>query len=297
MNEIHITTHDHIGDAVILAGAVANVLAEHPEIRFRYSGAAPEVFQGIPEVSIGDAQEKPIMVGYGTVADERTAANGNLVEGFTKDLCRKAGIPMVAISRRTPFLVLSEEERERGAAFSDAILVNANAQTCTQTKNYPYWQAVVRGLLWDGARVVQIGSAERRNITRDLHGAEDMRGRTSVREYIAMVASCRCVLTPPSSAMNIAAAFGTPCVVVNGAREPAMLSDGYPNQIHAEQPSCGYDGWSSGCMALRTEDIGDRVCQAPVMREGCECPKCMADLHPLRVVSAAKRIMREIPLA
>jgi len=285
---IAITTHLHVGDSVILTGAVRNIRAAHPEFRFRYSGWAVSAWENNPECVIRDEPD-PIFVGYGPVEMERNAQFGNCVEGFTHELCRAIGIPMVPIVTRIPCLHLTDAEMRRGSWTRGRILINAGCQKSSQTKYYPYWQDVVDALAGQ-VEMVQVGSSEDRNVSYALKGVTDYRGKSDdLRSYLAMVANCAGVISPPSSIVNIAAAFGVPGVCVNGAREPDGLTD-YPGIVHVHHASCGYDGKSTGCMSLRTlPRFGSRVCDRVDESGSYPCASCMSAIRPSEIVSACRK--------
>jgi ADP-heptose:LPS heptosyltransferase len=83
-------------------------------------------------------------------------------------------------------------------------------------------QAVVRALAAD-AEIVQLGAAA----DPPLDGATDLRGRTTAREAAAVIAGSRVFVGMVGFLMHVAAAVGTPSVVVFGGREHPSQS-GYP---------------------------------------------------------------------
>ena len=46
-----IYTHKHIGDSIILAGAVHNAKTAHPELQFHYDGWAKDLWLHNPDVT------------------------------------------------------------------------------------------------------------------------------------------------------------------------------------------------------------------------------------------------------
>ena len=103
------TTHPHIGDNVICTGAVRNVCAAHPDIRF----VAPD---GCADICANNPDYVPMQtevlytclpkITYGIpLEQERTAARGSCVEAYTRSLCELLRIPMVPMATRTPVLL------------------------------------------------------------------------------------------------------------------------------------------------------------------------------------------------
>ena len=286
----------HLGDSVICAGAVHNVKVAHPELMFAYVGHAPEVWENNPDVVHRDIPPPDVYLPrlhYGSTELERTAARGTVVEGFTATLCDLLGIPPVPASTRAPYAVLSDAEKERALSWRGAVLLNANGQTSSFSKFYPHWQEVVDALRGEFP-IIQVGSRERRNISIDLKGVDDWRGRTeNLRELMVMAAGCAGILSPPSGLVNLAAAFGQRGVVVNGARELAALT-AYPGMVHVsmEYTPCN-SGKDWACIALH--ETGNRSCRRPIMvweLDERRCAECMADLDPLAIAEAARKVLR-----
>lgn len=277
-----IYTHKHIGDSIILAGAVHNVKAAHPDLQFHYGGYAPELWLHNPDVTDDLPDRMLPEIHYGPWPEERIAANGNLVEGFTKMLCEHLHIPTVPIVTRTPYAVLTDEEKEASKQWNGVWLLNANSQKYSVSKAYPHWQDVVDGLQ-GRIRLVQVGSTEQRNQTEELTGVTDYRGKSQdLRHYMTMIYGCDGIISPPSGIVNIGAAFGKRAVVVVGARELAKLSD-YPNMDFITSTCCGY-GISEACIALKWEGV--RRCKNPVQFNGRPYSACMGKVYPQRIINA-----------
>lgn len=284
-------THRHLGDACICTGAIRNVTAAHKEIKFLKPEHCREVYDHNPDFVDHAAIVTPLpsRVQYGTLNEEQHGTWGNCVEGFTRCLCQLMGIEQVPITISTPLLILTNKEREEAKKWQDAILINANCQTCTVSKGYPYWQKVVDGL--SGHRIIQIGGAEDRDLSPDLRGVEDMRGKTSLRQLFSMVLGCKLVMAPPTSLTNVAGAFHKKQVVVNASREADVLT-GYPNAVHISKycDACGW-GVSSGCVALRWD--GNRPCLRPRTVGGRDYSQCQEETDPADIIRAAKGLLGE----
>lgn len=285
-----VRSHKHIGDSIITTGAVRNVKLARPDLRFKYVGWAPEIWENNPDVEGRDVAvdvELPV-VDYGRVAMEQRASRGNVVEAFTHSLCGLLGIPMVPMATRVPNVALTDEEKADGEKWRRCVLLNANGQTVSFSKCYPHWQDVVNALSRD-FHVVQVGSREKRNISPVLSDVLDWRGRSeNVREYMSMVHGCAGVISPPSGIVHLAAAFGKPAVVVCGARELPRLTD-YPDMEHVSlfYGSCG-SGADWACVSLTKN--GKRPCRDVVEIGGRHYAGCMASVAPEWIVEAARRV-------
>lgn len=284
-------THPHVGDNVICTGAVRNVCSEHEDIKFLYCGEVTK--HNMDYVSEAECDRKGYEVvdigkiTYGSVEDEQHGRWGNVVEGFTRSLCGLLGIDLVPMRVKNPILNLTESEFEHGFKWRDAIMLNANCQTCSISKGYPYWQEVVDGL--KGERIVQVGGGESRDISPDLKGVEDMRGKTSIRQLMIMVRHCRLVISPPSCISNIAGAFHHPQIILNASREPDVLLD-YDRAVHISHVcECGW-GVETGCISCRLMS-GRRACMRPRRVGGRDWCQCQSETAPEAVIKAAKSII------
>jgi heptosyltransferase-2 len=132
------------------------------------------------------------------------------------------------------------------------------------------------------ASVAVFGSPEERPLTetvaQQIEAArirvENFAGRTSLREFIALVAACRLMLTNDSGAMHVAYACGTPSVTVFGSTDH-----------------------------IGTGPVGPlaRIVREPVDCAPCklrECPidhRCMTRIDVPRVASAALELLQIAP--
>ena len=268
----------HIGDYALLTGAARNIRLQHPNFMFKFIGrdGYKDLFLHNPDFTDEPSDMDLPLIKYGTRDDEIHASNGSLVESYTRNVCNALGLAQVPISVRTPVFTLTDDEIAWGSRFRGSWLVNANCQTCSVSKYYPYWKEVVRELRGMGLRIVQVGGNEERDVTTELDDVEDMRGKTNIRQYLGMVYNCAGILTPPSGIQNLGAAWGKPTVVVVGCREPNELTD-YPNCVYLRS-SCDHEN----CICQHPQDCRhwNGVC------------KCQADIEPERIVEAVKRALR-----
>lgn len=288
MKSFAVRTFGQLGDTVILAGAVHNVRLEHPEFNFTFLGKPQyaQLLENNDDFSDHSFSRLLPLIRYGDVHDERNATKGTCVEGFTATLCDVLNIPHVPIRENRPRVLLSDSEREWAGQWNDCILINANCQTCSMSKAYPYWQEVVDGL--GDYRIIQVGGNESRDISHELRGVEDMRGRTTVREFASMVYGCRAVISAPSGITNVASAFRKPQVVVNASREADALT-AYEGVVHmSHRCSCGW-GVENGCVHLWFDNRDARTCNDRVATNGREYSRCQYETPPEEIIEACLR--------
>lgn len=286
------TTVGQIGDHVICTGAVHNICCEYQDVLFARTDMHPCVWDNNPHVVEPLPDDRVIQlpqVEYGPYTDEQVAKHGTVVEGFTKTLSRYLGLPLSRVAVNHPVLYLSDQEIEQSRKWAGKWVLNANCQTCSMSKGYPHWQAVVDRLTSHGIQFVQIGGNEARDVSPTIRGVEDMRGKTTFRELIVMVYGADGVLSPPSGVSNIAGAFSRKQVIVNASREPdAMLA--YDNAVHVSHKcSCGW-GVDNGCIHLFVNRTYRR-CPHLVNIHGMPFSKCQVETDPDSVVAAVLRLV------
>lgn len=199
-------------------------------------------------------------------------------------------------------LYLSEEERSAtcpvelyaGTSMPFWIIVSGGKWDFTiKWWDHSRFQKVVDALV---GKVLFVQVGDKRHFHPPLKNVIDLRGKTSLRDYIVLTYLSQGVLCPVTSAMHLAAAVpmrpgaGTlrPCVVVAGGREPPHW-EAYPGHqyIHTVGmlPCCG----AGGCWKCRTVPLNDgRPYDAPVAL--CSnvvhgiLPKCMDMITPEDVI-------------
>lgn len=273
---VGVKSWNQIGDNLFLTGAVRNVRAVHPEYKFVFVGS--EYYRPLFENNPDFTGEIPRIVlptlCYGE--GEPEARNGTHVQAQTRMLCNLLGIEQVPFSVNTPVVYLTEDEKLSGLALSGWWLVNANHQTCSISKNYPHWVEVAEGMHEMGLKFAQVGGKEKRDITVDLPHAFDVRGRTSLRQWLAMIYWCKGIVTPPSGIMNAGAIWGKPMVVLAGARENVKVTD-YPTARYVTT-DCQYRYCES-----QTKD------QCRIYDNGCPC----MDFPAERVLREVRNLVRK----
>lgn len=290
---IRLKSWRHVGDTACLSAAMANLLAAHPDWEAWYCGDYAEMFEGGPFHSRPGEADRVIQLAYGDAGcREADASGGNVCEAYTRALAWHLGedIPCV---HRAPVLPEPTECMEWAGQYRGCILLNSNCQRRSLTKGYPHWGEVARLLADAGRRVVLMGGREERDV-RDgalFFGAVDLRGQTSIRQLMALARVAACVASPASGIVHIAAAYGTPCVTVTGAREPVALT-AYPAARHVSTTCAGRTAYGPqrGCMHF-VADASNASCERAVRVGGRWYPSCMAEIDPATIVSNIRGLL------
>jgi ADP-heptose:LPS heptosyltransferase len=184
------------------------------------------------------------------------------------EMCRLCGIRGEIELR--PYLTLTTEELAAAERFAGCLVVQSSRRSASLTIGNKEWiperfQAVVDALAQRG-RIVQIGQKD----DPLLRGAEDLRGKTSLRESAAVLQQARGFIGLVGFLMHLARAVDCPAVIVYGGREA-------PNQS-------GYT-----C----NENLYNQVPCAPCWRwNSCVFEhRCMTGIQANDVVAAVDRLL------
>jgi len=130
---------------------------------------------------------------------------------------------------------------------------------------------------WDAA-VVLMGSVPEASLSAEIETAMgrkavNLAGRTTVREVMALLASCSFLLTNDSGPMHIGAAFGVPLVAIFG-----------PTDWRKTSP------WTKEARVVRVD-----VDCSPCHRKECDRGhECMVGVTADMVIAAARELMAEV---
>jgi ADP-heptose:LPS heptosyltransferase len=157
-----------------------------------------------------------------------------------------------------------------------------------------------------GVKFVQVGGSE--DDHPPLHYAENLVGRTTLRQLFDLCRRARGVLCGVSLLMHVAAALDKPAIVIAGGREPVAWN-AYPRQqyLHtvgmlpcsSPQGDVGQACWRSRVVPLGDDTVMDRdTCQYPVNGTPTRLtrqtmPRCMSMIQPIEVAELLRRYNRQ----
>jgi len=180
------------------------------------------------------------------------------------EMCRLCGLKGDVELR--PHLWLTPQELAAHASFAGSIVIQSSRQSASLSIGNKEWlpgrfQSVVEELL-ARHRVVQIGLGD----DPPLRGAEDLRGRTSLRESAAIMAHARGFVGRVGFLMHLARAVDCPAVIVYGGRERPDQSGYVCNEnLYSAVPCAPCWRWNScdfehRCMtAIQPADVLDAL--------------------------------------
>ncbi len=225
----------------------------------------------------------------------------SFLEGYTKDLGRRLGVPLELTTNR-PHLYLSEEEK----GWIDQIrhhLTHGRAVpfwlVCAGTKNdftAKQWPVENFHEVIDATRGriqwVQVGANEHSHPK--LRGVIDLVGKTDHRQLIRLAYHAQGGLGPVTYLQHLMAAWEKPYLCLVGGREPVTWVQ-YPRQITFHtigQLACCRHGacWKSRVVPLNDGSEQDaKLCEQPVLGLERPVPRCMAAIRPEEVIAVIER--------
>lgn len=216
-----------IGDELLLSAVAREIVRAYPShgvwIRSRHGFHFPEfVRRGEPPASARRVEaiyQNPTMYG----PDRHAPFPGHLVQQMLDKVFVDTGLLVKAENVR-PALDGSRHARPA----RPRVLVHSKGNPRLPSKEWGVerWAKLCRLLKARGVDVVQAGAADEPI----LPGVEDRRG-TPVGALQELVTGSSLVVCLVGFFMHLAAAVGTPAVVIYGGREHPSI-DGYPDQVH-----------------------------------------------------------------
>jgi ADP-heptose:LPS heptosyltransferase len=273
------------GDHLMLSAVLEGIRAERPEISVHVAAIHPEIFWHNPHVESvvllnhlarqGRERLEEYLHVHPRPPEERHAPG---VAHLIDDMYRCVGIAVAGRPHQPRIYLTARERRFRRGILEGlarpriAIVPHGNRRALLPNKLYPaaQWEAVAHRLGDLGGALVQLGTADDGPL---LPGAVDMMD-IGFRRTAAVLERCDLLVTPVGGIMHLAAAVGTPAVVLYGAAEHPEVS-GYPQNRNLYVPiECG-PCW---------------------MRTPCSHHSCMKRLEPEIVVEEVRAALAGAPL-
>jgi hypothetical protein len=284
------------GDAVAMTAAVYSLHRAHPG-RFRTAVRTRwrEVWEHNPDLTPPEDGAAELQMHYPAIhkSNERAV---HFMQGWCEHLGAALGVDVPLLTDR-PHLYFSDPEPPLAGDYWVVCSGTKSDFTCKGWGRERY-QRVVDEVWWrTGTRFVQVGGAGDDHPR--LRGAEDMVGKTTLRQLFDLVRRARGVLCGVTLLMHVAAALDKPAVVVAGGREPVAWN-AYPRQQYVHTVGalgCRDTQGRAGraCWRSRVVPLGDGT---PHDRDPCErseggVPACMRLIRPAEVAAAVLRYDRQ----
>jgi len=292
-----------VGDTVAISPLVRDLHRFRPDIRISVEGTlASEIFKHDPRVSTWSGNGREVVIDYKPTHDRaRFDKSARYLLAGLEDFNLQTGLSVPAGDPR-PELVLLDEERPEPSAYPYIVLASG-VKLDMPLKRYPHnrWAELVRlgsALGWKFRQVGQIHDGRLPHIQEAIPGADNLLGKTSIRQLFRVISGAAAVVCHVSLPMLIASAFRVPCIVLGGGREnPWLFADMGVDYLHTigELGCCQLHGCHA-CFAKPAHDGAyppGSLCADPVECEnGSAVGRCMTLIEPSEIVDRLSVLVR-----
>lgn len=316
IRSIYIEQGQSPGDIIMLTAAVRDIKAAYPSMRINVETTAMDIWANNPRLDRSLRREEADAVVYAEYPDINRSNSGlyHFGHAFRHYLARTLGlnVPQTTSVRGEVFVNQDEAEafaprlKDWGLPEKGFWLVDAGVKSDYTAKGWELerWQAVVDQTA-DAVKWIQVGAAEHNHPA--LRNVVDLRGKTSIRDFILLMHRAGGVITPVSFPMHLAAAvpmFGEPpnrrrpCIVLAGGREPPSWV-AYNEHQYVHTCGCLPCCDNGGCWRSRVEPLGDgdekdrNLCYWRVKSSvtGRPLQKCMDMIFPEQIVLLVRQYL------
>ncbi len=258
-----------LGDVLLCTPALREMKRQNPGCRIRFFTDFVPLVRGLPYID----EVRPM-------SEAPTGARAMGYEGCTPPrghLAKIIGDQLgVSVTDVKPDCVidpeLAESHRDLLQAFPKPhVVILRRASAWTPNKDWPdeYWNVVVEAMSRLGT-VIEIGSVSG-TAPNAVKSHLDLREKTTLEQMAALISIADLYIGPVSGPMHIAAAAGTPAVVIYGGFESPVGLSGYSRHV----------------------PLYSALPCAPCWKKD-ECPygrKCLSMIEPDQVLAAARQVL------
>lgn len=256
-----------LGDQLAATGVLREWKRENPDENVRiWNATRPEIWRGNPHLGRGNREN-------GKRVSLIQLPDGRLTHYYAGCLIQATG-RYFAMQDDSPEIHLTDEERATDFGFEVAAKsVVIDPWAGWETRRWPHvnFQRVAKTLARQGWQVLELGGGTNRPMP--LPMARDLHGKTTVREAAVLLSRAALYVGNDSGLMHLAAAVGTPQVVVYGS---------VPSRFRAYRTTLGIDPPTT--CDLRCQNSAT-YCARRVNRK----PGCMDDVTVERVLEAIEK--------
>ena len=261
-----------LGDILMMTAGIRDLKRAFPDWPVNVSTTAMHIWDNNPYLdrSLNSENAEIIEIGPGFLTNASNRDDRHFANAFRISIEEKLGIsiPQGPIK---PDIWMTEEEVKFPIIEPPYWIIVAGEKGDWTAKTYPFkrWQEIVSS--YPRIKFVQIGAKEHRhpalegvNVINYIGKTQDK--NTGIRDLFNLFYFAEGSLGLVSFQMHLAAAFGMPCVVIAGAREPARFTR-YPNHQYlctdgclpcASENSCWHCDLSKTCPEVVTGEDGQK---------------------------------------
>lgn len=207
-----------VGDEVMCTMVFDAIKEANPQCRITFVTRFPDLFRGHPSID-EIVQESPVArqggipLSYGMVLPPPPRPLGHLMAECVGLLLDKPRVPTL------PPAEVSIDFRAKVASLKRPLVaVQPRSSSWTPNKDWSLerWDSLVLRLARDGATIVECGTQP---VLSPVEGLVSMAGTTSLLEFAHVLGIADLFIAPPSGGMHLAAAYGTPSIILYGGYE------------------------------------------------------------------------------
>jgi hypothetical protein len=305
-------SHLSPGDIVMMTAAVRELQKAHPgKYAVAVDTSAGDLWQHNPHIVPNDewmSGGQVIKCNYNLIHQSNQAPY-HFIHGYVQDLEKNLGI-RIPLTEFKGDIHLSQEEKNlpspavsRGVRGRYWVILAGGKRDFTAKWWDPAAYQKVVDLLAGKVHFIQCGDSDPGHWHLPLKNVTDLRGKTSIREFVRLMYWADGVICPVTFAMHLAAAVPTPpdrpkaraAVVIAGGREPSHWEAyGTHRFLHTigSLKCCESGGcWKSRCQTVGDNDEKDKgsLCEQPIqVSPELRIPRCMHMITPEQVVAAVE---------
>jgi ADP-heptose:LPS heptosyltransferase len=282
------------GDILTMTSAVRDFKAAFPNTKVGVTTTAMHIWDHNPNIDHSFRDNKhEVKIGPGFLTNKSNRWNLHMCNAFRLDIENKLGLtfPQGAI---TPDIWMTREEYNRDPLIDGPYWIFIyGGEPGWPSKQYHRWQEVIDILVKDGIRVVQLGV--NKHPYPKLKGVIDYVGKTEdrnhgIRDVFNIFLHSQGSLGLVSMHMHLSAAFGNPCVVLAGAREPSWFTNYFGHQ-YVQVNGSMFCAQTTACWACKLEGCKNLVEPKNIM-EGHntkKVPNCVAIIEPEEIAEGVRK--------
>ena len=281
------------GDILTMTAGIRDFKKAFPDTQVGVITTAMHIWDHNPHIdhSFRDTRHQ-VKIGPGKLTNKSNACDLHMCNAFRVDIEDKLGlqIPQGPI---TPDIWMTEEEYKRDPLIDGPYWVFIyGGEPGWPSKQYHRWQEVV-DILKDDIQIVQLGVNKhpfpRLNNVIDYVGKTEDRNH-GIRDLFNIFLHAQGSLGLVSMHMHLSAAFGNPCVVVAGAREPAWFTNYFGHQ-YVQVNGTMFCGLHTACWACKLEGCKNLTTPKQITdgHHTEKVPTCVDIIEPEEIAEAVRK--------
>lgn len=282
-----------IGDILMFTSAVRDFKKAFPNTRVGVISTAMHIWDHNPHIDHSFRDDRHILkIGPGFLTNKSNSSDMHMANAFRLDIENKMSvrIPQGVIR---PDIWMTEEEYNAPPLIDGPYWVFIyGGEPGWPSKQYHRWQEVIN-LLREDIQIVQLGV--KNHPYPKLNGVVDYIGKTEdrnlgIRNLWNIFLHSQGSLGLVSMHMHLSAAFGNPCVVLAGAREPASFTNYFGHQ-YLQTNGTMFCGEQKSCWACKLEGCKNLVEPETIGagHNSTQVPKCVDIIEPEEVAEAVRK--------